>query len=268
MTLPSIYIGCAGWLYEDWKGTFYPYELETHSYLPYYANIFNIIEINTTFYHLPEKDVVRNWYERVPSNFKFIVKIWQDITHKLKNPDTDSLLTEFFYHMEPLENKIHAYLFQFPPWLHYTPEHLDLIKNLIRNSPPGNNYILELRHNSWFKNDKFNQIIEKNNIIICTSYLEGIIPYYHPNQKTYYIRLIGDRQLSEFNRVQRENKDELTELIGIIKNLKKNPKIYEIFIIVNNHYTGFAPETVNILKRELNIPIRNFTQQRKLSDFF
>jgi uncharacterized protein YecE (DUF72 family) len=98
--------------------------------------------------------------------------------------------------------------------------------------------------------------------------LEGIFPYYHPKQKIYYIRLIGDRQFSVFDRVQRENKEELTEIIRNIKNLEKNPSIYEIFIIVNNHYSGFAPETANLLKRELSIPIRNFDQQKRMSDYF
>lgn len=266
--MPSIYIGCAGWLYEDWKGNFYPYELKPYMYLPYYSKIFNILEINTTFYNLPTNEVVRNWYERVPSNFKFVIKIWQEITHKLNNPEVDFLLNEFFDQMDPLKDKIYAYLFQFPPWLHYSPEHLDWINSVLRNSPPVNKYIIELRHNSWFKEDILNQIIERDKIIICTSYLEGIIPYYLPNQKTYYIRLIGDRQFSVFNRVQRENKVELMELLNNIKNLKKNPNIFEIFIIVNNHYTGFAPETANLLKKELNIPFRNFTQQKKLVDYF
>ena len=266
--MPTLFIGCAGWLYEDWKGTFYSYELENHNYLPYYSKIFNVIEINTTFYSLPTKEVVRNWFERVPLNFKFIVKIWQEITHKLNNPDIDFLVAQFFEHMAPLRSKIFAYLFQFPPWMQYSPKHFDQIKNLLRNSPSDNKYILELRHNSWFKEDVINQISDGERIIIGTSYLEGIVPYYKPNQKTYYIRLIGDRQLSVFNRVQREKKNELGELIRHLMTLKNDPNIYEIFIIVNNHYTGFAPETANLLKKKLDEPFKSFTHQRKLSDYF
>jgi len=265
--MPTIYIGCAGWLYEDWKGAFYPYELEPHNYLPYYSKFFNIIEINTTFYNLPTKATVKNWYERVPPDFLFIIKMWQEITHKLNNPDIGYLLTEFFNHMEALQKKIHAYLFQFPPWLNYSQKHLDQINNLIRQSPPEYIYVIELRHNSWFKADILNQISDGERIIIGTSYLEDLFPYYKPNQNRYYIRLIGDRQLSIFNRVQREKKDEYTQLIQKIRNLKKKPNIYEIFIIVNNHYTGFAPETANLLKKDLSLPFRSFTQQKKMSDY-
>ncbi|TFG16401.1 MAG: DUF72 domain-containing protein, partial [Promethearchaeota archaeon] len=97
--------------------------------------------------------------------------------------------------------------------------------------------------------------------------LEDLFPYYQPNQNRYYIRLIGDRQLSKFNRVQREKKDENTQLLQKIRNLNKKQNVYEIFIIVNNHYTGFAPETANLLKKDLSLPFRNFTQQKKMSDY-
>jgi len=266
--MTTIHIGCAGWLYDDWKGTFYPYELETHNYLPYYSKIFDIIEINTTFYNLPTKEVVRNWNERVSLKFRFIIKIWQEITHKLNNPDIDYLLTQFYDRMEPLKDKIYAFLFQFPPWVHYSEQHQDQIKALIRQSPPNKIYVLEFRHNSWFKEEIINQITDNERIIIGTSYLVDLIPYYNPNQYRYYIRLIGDRQLSVFNSVQREKRDEVGELLRNIRNFKKDPNIYEIFIIVNNHYTGFAPETANFLKKELDLPFRSYTQQKKLSDYF
>jgi len=263
----NIYIGCAGWLYEDWKGVFYPRGLNTEKYLPYYSKYFNIIEINATFYNLPTKETVTNWNKRVPLDFQFIVKIWQEITHKLNNPDVDYLLAQFFDSLEPLRDKIYAFLFQFPPWMQYTPKHLDQINYLIKRSSPEYNYLIELRHNSWFKEDILNQIADGKRIIIVTSFLSGIYPYYKKNQERYYIRLIGDRQLTVFNKVQRDNNNQLRDLLKRIENFKNNPNIYEIFIIVNNHYTGFAPETVNSLKKELNLPFKSFTQQKKLSDF-
>jgi uncharacterized protein YecE (DUF72 family) len=264
----TIQIGCAGWLYEDWKGNFYPKGLDTPEYLPYYAKIFDIIEINSTFYNLPSKETVSNWHNRVPANFLFIVKVWQAITHKIYNPDVDFSLTQFFDRLDPLKGKIYAYLFQFPPWLQYNPKHLDQIKSLIKQSPPEYKYVIELRHNSWFEEDILSQIGDNERILIGTSYLEDLIPYFKLNQRFYYIRLIGDRKLSVFNRIQREKKEEISDLLQIIRELHNDPNIYEIFIIVNNHYTGFAPETVNLLKRELGLSFKGFSQQKKLSEFF
>ncbi len=263
----NINIGCAGWLYEDWKGAFYPRRLDAQKYLTFYSRFFNIVEINTTFYSLPTKQTVINWNIKVPSDFRFIVKVWQNISHKLNNSDVDVLINQFFEQLEPLKNKIYAYLFQFPPWLQYSPKHLDQIRFIINQSPPNYKYVIELRHNSWFKEEILSQIADGTRIFIGTSYLDGVIPYYKLNQEMYYIRLIGDRELSRFDRIQRENKNEINDMLQTIENLKKNPKIFEIFIIVNNHYTGFAPETVNLLKRELNLAFKNFNQQKKLSDY-
>jgi uncharacterized protein YecE (DUF72 family) len=264
----TIHIGCAGWLYEDWRGSFYPKGLETRDFLPYYAKAFNMVEINSTFYNLPTKETVNNWYDRVPANFRFIVKVWQEITHKLDNPDVDFSLIQFFDRMNTLKDKIYAYLFQFPPWFHYSPKHLDIVKSLIKQSPSEYKYVIELRHNSWFEEDILDQIGDNERILIGTSYLEGFKPCFKINQKYYYIRLIGDRELSVFNRVQREQKEEISDLLQIIRKFHNDPNIYEIFIIVNNHYTGFAPETVNLLKKELDLPFKSFSQQKKLSDYF
>ena len=268
MSIVNIQIGCAGWLYEDWKGSFYPRGLETRDYLPYYAKIFDIIEINSTFYNLPSKETVSNWYDRVPDDFRFIIKVWKAITHKLDNPDVDFSLTQFFDRLKALKSKIHAYLFQFPPWFQYSPKHFDYVKSLIKQSPPEYKYVIEFRHNSWFEEDILNQIGDNDRILIGTSYLEDLIPYFKLNQNTFYIRLIGDRNLSIFDRVQREKKEEINDLLQIIRKFRNDPNIYEIFIIVNNHYTGFAPETVNLLKKELDLPFKSFSQQKKLSDYF
>lgn len=264
----NIYIGCAGWLYEDWKRVFYPDGLRTHNYLSYYSKFFDLVEINSTFYKLPTKETVSNWYERVPETFQFIVKMWQEVTHKLNNPEILSLQTQFFERIEPLKDKIYAILFQFPPWLHYSQISLDQVNKLVKNCLLGYNYVLEFRHNSWFKESILNQISDGQSIVIGTSYLKNLIPYYKSNQNKYYIRLIADRQLKVFNRVQRENKEEISDLLQVIKSARKDANIYEIFIIVNNHYTGFAPETVNSLKEKLNLSFKNFSQQKKMSDYF
>jgi uncharacterized protein YecE (DUF72 family) len=98
--------------------------------------------------------------------------------------------------------------------------------------------------------------------------MPGIKAHYLPRQDTYYIRLIGDRELTVFNRIQRDQKENLSNLVNEINTLKESPNIYEIFIIVNNHFQGNAPESVNLLKKRLNLPLKEFNQQKKLSDYF
>ena len=263
-----INIGCAGWDYKDWIGPFFPKLLESHNRLSFYTNYFNIIEINNTFYSLPKFSVVQNWNEQTPTDFKFIVKVWQEITHNFKNANIEDSVSQFFYKLSPLKEKIFGYLLQFPPWFKYTEKHFHQLKYLISELPTENMYFIELRDNSWFNEDLLSDILERSNVILGTTYMPGIKAYYMPRQTTYYIRLIGDRELTVFDRIQRDQEERINDLLRNLQMIEKMPNIYEIFIIVNNHFQGNAPESVNLLKKRLKLPLREFNEQKKLSDYF
>ena len=265
--MARIYIGCAGWDYKDWIGQFYPKLLESLNRLGFYTKFFNVIEINTTFYNLPKFSTAQNWSDQVPEDFKFIVKVWQEITHKLKDGNIEDSISQFFYRLSPLKEKTFAYLLQFPPWFKYTQKHFHHLKYLLSELPTENKYVIELRDNSWFNEDLLYKIIGSLPIIFGTTYMPGIKAYYIPKQNTYYIRLIGDRELTVFDRIQRDQKENLSDLVNNINTFKKSPNIYEIFIIVNNHFTGFSPTTVNQLKKEFNLPVINFSPQKTLKDY-
>jgi len=106
----KINIGCAGWDYNDWVGVFYPKPLERYNYLEFYSKFFDVIEINSTFYNIPKKSTVLNWYNQVSPDFKFIVKVWQKITHNLNDPDLDYMISQFFNNLTPLLEKATVYL--------------------------------------------------------------------------------------------------------------------------------------------------------------
>ena len=266
--MDRIYIGCAGWDYKDWIGPFYPKLLETHNRLSFYAKYFNIIEVNTTFYSLPKSSIVQNWSEQVPADFRFTVKVWKEITHNFKKANIEKSISQFFYRLSPLKEKTFAYLLQFPPWFKHNEKHLYQLKYLISELPTENKYIIELRDNSWFNDYLLYEIIESSTVVLGTTYMPGIKAYYLPKQNSYYIRLIGDRELTIFNRIQRDQKENLNNLVNKINTLKKFPNIHEIFIIVNNHFAGNAPESVNLLKKRLNLPLKEYNQQKRLSDYF
>ena len=263
----KIFIGTAGWDYKDWIGPFYPKLLESLNRLGFYTKFFNVIEINTTFYSLPKFSTVQNWSDQVPEDFKFTIKVWQEITHKFKDANIEDSISQFFYRLSPLKDKIFAYLLQFPPWFKYNEKHFHQLKYLISELPTENKYVIELRDNSWFNEDLLYKIIGSLPIIFGTTYMPGIKAYYMPRQNLYYIRLIGDRKLTVFNRIQRDQKENISDLVNNITTFKKSPNIYEIFIIVNNHFTGFSPTTVNQLKKEFNLPVINFSPQKTLKDY-
>jgi uncharacterized protein YecE (DUF72 family) len=266
--MAKLKIGTAGWAYDSWVGPFYPKRLETREHLPYYSSFFNINEINAPFYNLPSSEMVKNWYERVPDNFRFFVKVWKEITHKIHEDDLRSRVSTFFDRFEPLNEKIKGFLFQFPPWFKYSEDNFKRLKYLIGLLPDGNLYFIEFRDDSWYESDKLSEIIDGETIILVTSYLEGSRAVYHPDQKFYYIRLIGDRSINIFNRVQRERKEMADDLRSHIDQLRNDSTINEIFIIVNNHFTGFAPETANELKKLWDLPVKSFSTQTSITDFF
>jgi len=261
-------VGCAGWEYNDWIGPFYPKKMKNSDHLSFYAKFFDFIEINSTFYNLPNKETVERWNEIVPPSFEYAVKIWQDITHDAKGIDLESKLNQFFYRMEPLKEKICAILLQFPPWFKYSKKHLSHLLSIINESPPEHMLVFELRDNSWFEKAILSRVIDGTRTVLGTSYLEGVIPYFHPAQNSYYIRLFGDRQLNKFHRVQRTQENIIADLERELHSLEKTSIDLDIFIIVNNHFTGYSPETVNILKKRWGLPTREHDKQKKLSDFF
>ncbi len=260
-------IGTAGFFYNDWIGSFYPKKLQKANYIEFFSKIFNLVEINSTFYNLPSEEIVINWHNRVSENFRFIVKVWKQISHNLDDSELKSSINEFFSRLSKLGPKILSFLFQFPPWFRYSENHLLKLELLLKLIPSKYKYIIELRDNSWYDSEILSKFIDGENIILGTTYMPGIIPFYMLNQKKYYIRLIGDRKLNIFNRIQRDQNETLINLYDNIKRLQKNPKIYEIFIIVNNHFQGFAPESVNMLKKKFGLPYHSFSNQTHLTDF-
>jgi len=77
----QLYIGCSGWSYTSWEGPVYPQNIENRSWLPYYSQIFDYVEIDSTFYNTPSDLMVKNWNRRTPDNFRFTAKFPKIITH-------------------------------------------------------------------------------------------------------------------------------------------------------------------------------------------
>lgn len=274
--LIKIKVGCAGWSYTDWIGVFYPKNLNQEDFLKFYALYFDIVEINSTFYNLPTSTTIIKWLNEVPQTFQFIVKVWQEITH-LKNYVMNEIIEdkkeEFFQRMDYLKEKISHFLYQFPPYFKYSEKNLQFLKKLVKTNVLNTEikYVIELRDNSWFEPSALlslsQNLLNKNNIILCTNYIDELKPVYLNSQQSYYIRLIKNRELRKFNRIQRPNYSEWADLLSAINNLQRKPDISDIFIIFNNHFSGFSPQDVNILKKKLNLPFKEL-KQKNITDFF
>ena len=266
--MTKFYIGCAGWNYEDWVGPFYPKELPKNKQLHYYSKVFDFTEINSTYYNLPTELTLKNWAVQVPNTFTFSVKMWKKVSHEIDNSDLESRIQIFFKRTKLLESKIGFYLIQFPPSYSCNKKNLRLLELLFDNISTNKPVSFEFRDNSWFKMENLSSYIDGKKRILVTAYLDGVDPVYLDDQKHYYVRLIGDRSITEFNRVQRTNNEILNEISNKLKEIQKDFAINESAVIAfNNHFSGFAPQDVNEFKQRLGLPIKPFKRQRKLTDF-
>jgi uncharacterized protein YecE (DUF72 family) len=86
-----LYIGCSGWSYTSWQGPFYPSSIENKLWLPYYSQILNYVEIDSTFYRIPSEFMVKKWNRRTPDNFRFNTDKFKTVIPYLQMTNIENL---------------------------------------------------------------------------------------------------------------------------------------------------------------------------------
>ena len=255
------FLGCSGWSYDGWKGSFYPKELDNRYWLSYYSQIFDFVEIDSTFYRIPSKFMVNNWDKRTTDNFRFAVKFPKVITHDKRLKDVKKDIERFYDVMEPLYDKILVFLIQLPPSLQIA-EGIDLIKNLQYQLDPSFRYAIEVRHHSWFNELFYNYIKEKKYCLVWSQQDIVITP---PVVTTdfIYLRLIGDRSINEkdFGKINKDRTKEMEIWSKILEDDDRKVKDLNMAIIAaNNHYAGFGPMTAKLFSEMMNLKdhVRSF----------
>ena len=265
--MPNIHVGCAGWAYKDWKGSFYPKSLQSSEYLSYYSKFFDFVEINSTFYNIPSENTINLWGEKTPDKFRFSVKIWKDITHSKNYFNIREKINSFFKPFHSIQNKISIYLLQFPPNFRYTTVNLEKLQEILELLPVEIKYAIELRNNSWFDEKIIGKLNKSQNKYFVLSYRFKTQIYYPEAQRIQYIRMIGDRDLTKFNKIQRKKIGAFNEVYKLVQNYSKMPQITDVFVIFNNHFRGFSPHDVNEFKKKMGLPFKKFNKQANLFDY-
>ena len=246
----NIKIGCTGWSYQGWSGTFYPKNLKSSDWLKYYSKIFDITEINSTFYKIPNQEIVKKWNVDTPRHFRFTAKFPSIITHEKRLTDVNAEIFSFLSSLSPIYDKMTALVLQLPPSLSFT-EAKPRLEKLFDMLPDDFLYPIEGRHESWFSDEAIEFLKEKKLCLVWND-IAGISNPMPITTKYLYVRLIGDRSISdsEFGRVTK-NKNEL--ISNWSNKLKKIQNIPQTFLMANNHYEGFGPHTANSLRMELGM---------------
>src|SRR5215510_8349346 len=161
----KLHVGTSGYSYKEWKGNFYPEDLPAKEMLAYYSRCLPAVEINNTFYRLPQPSMIENWRDQVPAGFRFSVKATQRITHikRLKNCaeetkyllDTASLLGE----------RLGVVLFQLPP---NSKKDTERLKDFLACLPESIRAAFEFRHESWFDDETLGLLREKDCALVVS----------------------------------------------------------------------------------------------------
>ncbi len=154
----TILIGTQGWNYAAWVGPFYPPGTRAAEFLPTYARAFRGVEVDSTFYAVPDVRAVRAWAERTPPDFTFALKMPREVTHELRLRNADDLVRDFLNRARELEQKLGPVLLQMGP--DFGPDELPVLEQFLPGLPRDLRFALELRQSRWMRSDVLPHLLE------------------------------------------------------------------------------------------------------------
>ena len=243
------YIGTSGWSYDDWIGHFYPEGTKKGKMLDFYMKEFNLVEINSTFYALPNKYAVLAWNKKAPEDFLFTAKIPKEITHKRFLTESESVFKEFYSLMYPLidSGKLGCFLIQLPP--KFSTDYKEELEEFLDFLPDTVNFAVEFRHTSWDKTIDVDFLKEANCAFVVTDSVKmspdvritadfGYVRWHGRNPKHWY-----DYEYTE---------EEIREWLPRVETMQKSTE--KLYLQFNNHPHGQAIRNARMLKDLMGIP--------------
>jgi uncharacterized protein YecE (DUF72 family) len=238
----NIHIGTSGWQYDHWRGPFYPEHLSRNAFLAYYAERFQTVEINNSFYQLPKKETLNHWNESVPENFIFSFKASRYITHMKKLKDPQASLSRMMETVGFLDGKLGPILFQLPPKWGFDPERFyDFLEAL----PAQYRYAFELRDPSWLDSRAY-EALAQIGAAFCIYELAGRMSPKEITADFVYIRLHGPADVPYKGQYSTKT---LSGWAGAISTWAEEGR--EVFCYFDNDEAGYAAQDALRLQKML-----------------
>jgi uncharacterized protein YecE (DUF72 family) len=252
-----ILLGTSSFTATGWQGSFYPKGLRPGDYLSYYAQHFDTVEIDSTFYATPNVSVVRSWNAKTPEGFLFAAKVPQEITHKRVLKDCDEEFKVFLTTMEALGEKLGPLLFQFGKFDRYAFKSLDdflaRLVPFLKMLPKEYKFAVEIRNKDWLV-PKLADVLREHGVAL-TLIDQGWMPRPWEMKDKFdlitadftYVRWLGDRkgieeQTTTWDKVIVDRQGDLSEWVSLLKKVQERRIM--ILAFANNHYAGHAPATI------------------------
>lgn len=158
-----LWVGTSGWQYQDWRDSFYPRSVPQRDWLAFYSGRFATVELNNSFYRLPEKANFERWREQTPDDFVVAVKMSRFLTHLRRLRDPEGPINLFLDHASGLGRKLGPVLVQLPPQMRADPERLSAA---LDRFPRHVRVAVEFRDDSWFE-DRVRAVLERRGAALC-----------------------------------------------------------------------------------------------------
>jgi uncharacterized protein YecE (DUF72 family) len=183
----AVRIGCSGWQYKHWRGEFYPAELPQARWFAHYALHFDTVEINNSFYRLPDAATFGTWRDQAPTHFIYAVKASRFLTHMKKLEDPDDPLFRFFDNVKHLGPHLGPILYQLPPKWPLNLERFELFLRALAPTwaratgsdstapfplPPAPYHVVEFREPSWY-DDRVFRLLDRYHVALCLHDMPG-----------------------------------------------------------------------------------------------
>lgn len=258
-----LWFGGQGWLYKDWVGTFYPPGTDGLTMLAEYGRVFNTVEVDSSYYATPDARTVEGWRKRSPEGFRFSLKVPSEVTHVRRFRDAEPQFDEFVERVRLLGPKLGAILVQCPPDFDPSEENREALFGFIRSQIPSDMPVaLELRDERWYDDALFGLAREKAIALAATEGMHSSMDLAariveetvaRPPTDFAYIRWLGDRSLTKYDRVQLERTSSLDGWERLIRALRRS--VRDIYGYANNHYQGHSPATIRAVLARLGEPV-------------
>lgn len=242
----QLLIGTSGWTYSDWIGKFYPEDLKDKDRLKFYSTKFSTVEINSTFYHLPQEKTFMNWYEQANKDFIYSLKLGRFITRNKRlaiDEESKSYIRTFLKYSKHLKEHLGCVLIQLPYSFKFDiktlEEFLKFLSGTAKRMKYHADFAVEFRNISWFKDDTYS-ILKEHNVVLVISNSSRWPETREVTADFSYIRLHGPERLFA-SRYSNEQLDEWAEFIKSHKSLKK------FYVYFNNDVNGYAIENARYL---------------------
>ncbi|APL94402.1 DUF72 domain-containing protein [Sphingobium indicum] len=184
-----IRIGCSGWNYRDWRGRFYPEKMAAKNWFAFYAEQFDTVEINNSFYRLPSPETVDKWREQAPSGFCYAAKANRYLTQMKKLKDCEEPLERMMASFAHFGDSLGPVLYQLPP--HFTLD-LPRLEDFLRIAPRHPVPVFEFRHPSWYVDEVY-ALLERHGAAFCVHDMPGSASPRLAVGTTAYVRFHGTK---------------------------------------------------------------------------